>query len=298
LLAETREEVNKKLEKLEKLYRSGKISEDLYKELKEKYLSELKSKAPSPIETPPRHRLSKKILPLALLLVILAAGVFYFVRSGVPQSHGGAFPSPSPGPGSPSTPKPSSTQPPQSGKAVTFEEAMEMMSSEAFKWCQNCYPISAWLPPHPRAISFGGIAREWHAKFYCPSKGKVAWFYYVNGKVERMELVGKKEWDWDADFTPEAFSKSLPAIEVYSIALAAGGNEFILNHPEKEVYLSMIIESREVARWYGTLLPEEYEKTKAQSIWRVAFQIPAGDEFFVFIDPTTGHVLFTKTAHH
>jgi len=292
--SKTKEEADKKLEKLEKLYRSGKISEDLYKELKGKYLSELKSKAPSPVKTPPKSRFSKKIIPLALVLVILAAGALYFMRSGVPKSHG-VLPSLSPSPGSP-TPRPPPTQP--SGKAITFEEASEIISSEASKWCQNCYPIAAWLPPHPRADQFGGIALEWHAKFYCPSRGKIAWFYYTNGKVERMEMVGKSEWDWEADFTPEAFSTSLTAIEVYSIALAAGGNEFILNHPGEAVHLSMIIESKDVARWYGTLLPEEYEKVETQSIWRVGFQIPAGDEFFVFIDPTTGQVLFTRTVHH
>ncbi len=132
-------DLEKKLRDLDEALAEGRISEETYRELREKYMRQLETPPPPP----PSPR--KTWLPIALAIVVIAAvaaGGLLYLKSKKPAPAPTPTPAPTPAPTAPPRPRPSKPKPPKPTPSPSFPETPRPRRT----------PASAPTPaPTPRA---------------------------------------------------------------------------------------------------------------------------------------------------
>jgi len=300
-----------RLKRLEELRRSGKISEETYRELRAKYEAEVAgpvqrfSGVGGKVAKRGRAPLGKLILAVALAVLVLG-GVMYAFWGQSGLAGGGPTPTPT-GPGE-IPPHLSPTSPPGAGgqagagagaEAVTFEQALEAARSAARSWCSDSYPIEGVLPWMGRGSTlpgFRGLASEWTFVFFCPGSRKTATFRYLSGSVEQEEILGEREFEWSPEFTPQPLSPTVSGTSAFAIAYTSGGRQFVQDHLGETVYVFMAVASSDVGSYYGwSSLYGWPGEVSSDEAWVVIFALGGGGEAYgVCLDADTGEVLVAE----
>jgi len=302
---------DERIRRLEELRRSGKISEELYRELRGKYEAEATGLARRVSERREKGAKERgtslgKLIPAVALMVIVVGGAVYALRGRSGLAGGG--PTPTSTEAGEIPPELSPTSPPGPGGqagggaragAVTFEQALGTAASAARSWCPDSYPIEGTLPWMGRDSTlpgFRGLASEWTFRFFCPGSRKTATFRYVSGSVEQEEILGEREFEWSPDFTPQPLSPMVSGTSAFAIAYTSGGRQFVQDHLGETVYVFMAVAGSDVGRYYGwSNLYGWPGEVSSEEAWVVIFALGGGGEAYgVCLDADTGEVLVAE----